>query len=234
MRCIMEPCSLFQLFESAAVGTLPLTGAKLRSNASISPVSLSPQALRHQLDALFNCPLADRGTTMEEAELLKERLQAITEKRKIQVDISRKRTKIDEEKLKLQYLKKKALREQWLQDGLSVQSSQELEARRLQAQGHQQQAKLLQINIQRMEQEIEALERQEMVISRNEGFILQRLKAIEKSPQDIIKEANTDGKKEPVLCIYSANSDIPKSYNSSILKKQKSPDLETKDQPKKQ
>ncbi|XP_064194671.1 palmdelphin isoform X2 [Anguilla rostrata] len=170
---------------------------------------------------------------MEEAQLLKERLQAITEKRKIQEDIAKKRTEIDEEKLKLQYLKKKALREQWLQDGLSVQSSQELEARRLQAQGHQQQARLLQINIQRMEQEVEALERQEMVISKNEGFILKRLKAIEKSPEDIIKEAKADVKKEPAQGVYSAIPYIPKSYKSPNLKKQKSTDLEVMDSSKK-
>ncbi|XP_061099217.1 palmdelphin [Conger conger] len=170
---------------------------------------------------------------MEESELLKERLQAITDKRKIQEDIAKKRTEVDEEKLKLQYLKKKALREQWLQDGVSVHSSQEQEARRLQAQGHQQQAKLLQINIQRMEQEIESLERQEMVISRNESFILKRLRAIEKSPLDIIKEAKTDGKKEPAQIIYSALPDIPTSYKSPDLKKQKSPDLENKEHPKK-
>ncbi|KAJ8376109.1 hypothetical protein SKAU_G00066890 [Synaphobranchus kaupii] len=43
--------------------------------------------------------------TMEEADLLKERFQAITDKRKIQEDIAKKRRDIEEEKLKLQYLK---------------------------------------------------------------------------------------------------------------------------------
>ncbi|KAF6722156.1 Palmdelphin [Oryzias melastigma] len=42
---------------------------------------------------------------MEEAELLKERLQAITDKRRIQEDIAKKRRRIEEEKLKLQYIK---------------------------------------------------------------------------------------------------------------------------------
>ncbi|KAG9338442.1 hypothetical protein JZ751_025846 [Albula glossodonta] len=141
---------------------------------------------------------------MEEAELMKERLQAIT---------------------------KKALREQWLQDGLTVQSMQEAEARRRQAQDNQQQAKLLQISIHRMEQEIGALERQEMMISTNEGFILKRLKAIEKSPQDIIKEAKSETKQEPVPYMHSP--DVQKSYKPSPVKKQKSSELESKDQPKK-
>ncbi|XP_045147965.1 palmdelphin [Echinops telfairi] len=42
---------------------------------------------------------------MEEAELVKERLQAITDKRKIQEEISQKRLRIEEEKLKHQHLK---------------------------------------------------------------------------------------------------------------------------------
>lgn len=39
----------------------------------------------------------------------------------------------------------------------------------------------------RIEKEIEALEREETMISKNEGFILKRLKAIEKTPEEIIK-----------------------------------------------
>lgn len=39
----------------------------------------------------------------------------------------------------------------------------------------------------RTEKEIEALEREELNISTNEGLILNRLKAIEKSTEDIIK-----------------------------------------------
>ncbi|KAJ8409513.1 hypothetical protein AAFF_G00229140 [Aldrovandia affinis] len=172
------------------------------------------------------------GIAMEEAELLKERLQAITEKRKIQEVIAIKRREIDEKKFKLQYLKKKVLREQWLQDGLSVQCPEEAEARRLQAHNNQQQVKLLQITIHRMEQEIEAMDRQEMMISKNEGLILKRLKAVEKSAEDIIKEVKADVTQEPVQYSYSAIPDVPKSYNPSNLKKQKSPELQAKDQPK--
>ncbi|GAA6099529.1 uncharacterized [Tachysurus ichikawai] len=86
---------------------------------------------------------------MEEADLLRGRLQAITEKRRIQEDIAKKRRVIEEEKLKLQYLKKKALREQWLMDGLSGQNEQEEEAMRAQAQEEQQQATVLQQQIHR-------------------------------------------------------------------------------------
>ncbi|KAB5586819.1 hypothetical protein PHYPO_G00005880 [Pangasianodon hypophthalmus] len=126
---------------------------------------------------------------MEEADLLRERLQAITEKRRIQEDIAKKRREIEEEKLKLQYLKKKALREQWLMDGLSGHNEQEEEAMRAQAQEEQQQAMLLQQQIYRIESEIEDLETEEMNISANEELILKRLKEVERTAEDIIKGA---------------------------------------------
>ncbi|XP_061094220.1 palmdelphin isoform X4 [Conger conger] len=170
---------------------------------------------------------------MEEEDLLKERLHAITDKRKIQEDIVNKRRDIEEEKLKLQYLKKKALREQWLMDGLSLQSAQQQEAMELQAQDDQQQTKVLQSNIDRMELEIEALEKQEMMISDHEQLILKRLKEVEKTTEDIIKAINADIQQESTQYIYSAIPDIPKSYKPSPLKKPSSPLLETSDdQPK--
>uniref|UniRef100_A0A3B4ZL57 Palmdelphin n=1 Tax=Stegastes partitus TaxID=144197 RepID=A0A3B4ZL57_9TELE len=101
--------------------------------------------------------------------------------------IAKKRRQIEEEKLKLQYIKKKALREQWLMDGLSQQSEEEQEAMRLQAQDEQQQSDQLQSNILRIEKEIEALETQELNISANEEVVLKRLKEVERTPEDIIK-----------------------------------------------
>uniref|UniRef100_A0A4W5KVY2 Palmdelphin n=1 Tax=Hucho hucho TaxID=62062 RepID=A0A4W5KVY2_9TELE len=145
---------------------------------------------------------------MEEADLVKERLQAITDKRKVQEDIAHKKLQIDKEKLKLQHLKKKSLREQWLMDGAAIQSPQQRETLR----GDQQQTKLLQTSIHRIEKEIEALEREETMISKNEGFILKRLKAIEKTPEEIIKEAN-ENFKETTL-------DVPKFYKPQISRKQ--------------
>ncbi|XP_044033022.1 palmdelphin isoform X4 [Siniperca chuatsi] len=129
---------------------------------------------------------------MEEADLLKERLQAITNKRRIQENIAKKRRQIEEEKLKLQYIKKKALREQWLMDGLSQQSEEEQEAMRLQAHDEQQQSDQLQSNILSIEKEIEALETQELNISANEEVVLKRLKEVERTAEDIIKELNAE------------------------------------------
>ncbi|KAK0153075.1 Palmdelphin [Merluccius polli] len=87
---------------------------------------------------------------MEESELLKERLQAITDKRRVQEDIAKKRRLIEEEKLQLQYIKKKALRDQWLMDGLSPQTEEDQEAQRLLAQEEQEQSVQLQSNIHRV------------------------------------------------------------------------------------
>ncbi|XP_029385294.1 palmdelphin [Echeneis naucrates] len=145
---------------------------------------------------------------MEEADLLKERLQAITDKRRIQEDIAKKRRQIEEEKLKLQYIKKKALREQWLMDGLSQQSEQEQEAMRLQAQDEQQQSDQLQSNILRIEKEIEALETQELNISANEEVVLKRLKEVERTAEDIIKELNADFKADVMYHVSSPLPDI--------------------------
>ncbi|XP_033842145.1 palmdelphin isoform X2 [Periophthalmus magnuspinnatus] len=127
---------------------------------------------------------------MEEESLLKERLQAITDKRRIREDISHKRRDIEEEKLKLQYIKKKSLREQWLMDGL--QSEEEREAMKIQAQDELERTTQLQSNILKMEKEMEELEEQELDLSAKEENILKRLKEVERTTEDIIKELNED------------------------------------------
>uniref|UniRef100_A0A8C1SAT1 Palmdelphin n=1 Tax=Cyprinus carpio TaxID=7962 RepID=A0A8C1SAT1_CYPCA len=149
---------------------------------------------------------------MEEAELLKERIQAITNKKKIQEEIAHKRLEIDREKLKLQHVKKRSVRDLWLMDGMNSSNAQETQK----ALEDAQQTKHLKSSIHRIEKEIEALEREEMNISTNEGLILKRLKAIEKSPEDIIKP------------IY-IHSTIPNMLKPSkpLLKQRKKQDLET-------
>ncbi|RVE60970.1 hypothetical protein OJAV_G00165920 [Oryzias javanicus] len=131
---------------------------------------------------------------MEESNLLKKRLQAITEKHRIQEDIRHKKLELDEMKLRLQHMKlseharretelhnekKKTLRDQWLQQD-SAQQQLLLQ--------DQQQTKALQLSIYRTELEVASLEREESMILTDESFILNRLKAVEKRPEDIIKE----------------------------------------------
>ncbi|XP_068197047.1 palmdelphin isoform X2 [Antennarius striatus] len=134
---------------------------------------------------------------MEEFDLLKERLQAIIDKRHIQEEIRQKKLELDQEKLRLQHLKKKSLREQWLlQDSASHNATDSL--RQQNFQWEQQQTKNLQFSIHRIEMEVQSLERQESIISTNESLILNRLKAVEKSSEDIIKEVQDSFIPEPL------------------------------------
>ncbi|XP_078075563.1 palmdelphin [Mustelus asterias] len=171
---------------------------------------------------------------MEETRLLKERLQAITDKRKIQEKITRQRFEVDEEKLKLKHLKSKSLRERWLLEGVANIYPQEQEAMRKQHQEDQLQSKNLEQNILRLEEEIKYLESQEAQISFNEQLLLKKLKAAERSTADIIKAAQAENDEDHAKFVYSEISDLPKSYNLQIHQRTPSPDTATQDdgQPK--
>ncbi|KAG8511586.1 Palmdelphin [Galemys pyrenaicus] len=171
---------------------------------------------------------------MEEAELVKERLQAITDKRKIQEEISEKRLKIEEEKLKHQHLKKKALREKWLLDGIS--SGKEQEEMKKQNQQDHHQIQLLEQSILRLEKEIHNLEKAELQISTNEEAILKKLKSVERTTEDIIRSVKTE-KEEPleesIEDIYANIPDLPKSYIPSRLRKERNEGIEDDEQNRK-
>ncbi|XP_048799844.1 palmdelphin [Lagopus muta] len=159
---------------------------------------------------------------MDETELLKERLQAITDKRKLQEEIAQKRRKIEEEKLKHQHLKKKALREKWLLDGFSSLTPKEQEEMQKQNQEDQQQTRELEDDISRLEKEIEALEKEEIKVSAKEEAILMKLKSVEKTTEDIIKSvkierAGIEG--EAADYIYANIPDLPKHFRPSALRR---------------
>ncbi|XP_068098685.1 palmdelphin [Hyperolius riggenbachi] len=174
---------------------------------------------------------------MEEAELLKERLLAITDKRKLQEEIAQRRIHIEEGKLKLQHLKKKALREKWLLDGLSTMTPQEQEETLRQNQEDQKQIKMLELNISRLEEEIENLEKQEVQLSAKEVKVLQRLKSVERTTEDIIRAVNAEVREgmhiEPVRDIYAGIPDLPPSYKPTFVRKMESAQLENGDEPRK-
>lgn len=131
---------------------------------------------------------------MAEAELHKERLQAIAEKRKRQTEIEGKRQQLDEQILLLQHSKSKVLREKWLLQGVPAGTAEEEEARRRQSEEDEFRVKQLEDNIQRLEQEIQALESEESQISAKEQIILEKLKETEKSFKELQKSfSNTDG-----------------------------------------
>ncbi|XP_063795894.1 palmdelphin isoform X2 [Pseudophryne corroboree] len=172
---------------------------------------------------------------MEEAELLKERLLAITDKRKLQEEIAQRRLKIEEEKLSLHHLKKKALREKWLLDGLSTMTPEEQEETLRQNQEDQKQIKLLELNIGRLEREIDDLERQETQLSAKEVRVLQRLKSVERTTEDIIKAAavNYEVREEPVRDIYAGIPDLPPSYKPTFIRRMESDLCENGEEPRK-
>ncbi|KAM5184859.1 PALM2-AKAP2 fusion protein isoform 3-T3 [Callospermophilus lateralis] len=128
---------------------------------------------------------------MAEAELHKERLQAIAEKRKRQTEIEGKRQQLDEQVLLLQHSKSKVLREKWLLQGIPAGTAEEEEARQRQSEEDEFRVKQLEDNIQRLEQEIQALESEESQISAKEQIILEKLKETEKSFKDFQKSFST-------------------------------------------
>nr|XP_004664008.2 palmdelphin isoform X1 [Jaculus jaculus] len=171
---------------------------------------------------------------MEEAELVRGRLQAITDKRKIQEEISQKRLKIEEEKLKHQHLKKKTLREKWLFDGIS--SGKDQEEIKKQSQQDQHQIEVLEQSILRLEKEIQDLEKAELQISTNEEAILKKLKSIERTTEDIIRSVKVekeDNPEESIQDIYANIPDLPKSYIPSRLRKDRNEGIEDDDQNRK-
>ncbi|KAL1772635.1 palmdelphin [Sigmodon hispidus] len=171
---------------------------------------------------------------MEEAELMKERLQAITDKRKIQEEISQKRLKIEEEKSKHQHLKKKALREKWLLDGTG--SGKEQEEMKKQNQQDLHQTQVLEQSILRLEKEIQDLEKAELQISANEEAILKKLKSIERTTEDIIRSVKVEKEQIPeetIEEIYANIPDLPSSYIPSRLRKERNKGQEDDEQNRK-
>uniref|UniRef100_A0A803VCX4 A-kinase anchor protein 2 C-terminal domain-containing protein n=1 Tax=Ficedula albicollis TaxID=59894 RepID=A0A803VCX4_FICAL len=149
---------------------------------------------------------------MAEAELHKERLQAIAEKRKRQTEIEGKRQQLEDQILQLQHFKSKALREKWLLQGIPAGSAEEEEARRKQSEEDELKVKKLEENIHRLEQEIQKLESEESQISAKEQIILEKLKETEKSFDNFQKSfSHQDG--DAVNYIYSQIPELPTLYS---------------------
>ncbi|XP_020831885.1 paralemmin-1 isoform X2 [Phascolarctos cinereus] len=150
---------------------------------------------------------------MAEAELHKERLQAIAEKRKRQAEIEGKRQQLDEQILQLQHSKSKALREKWLLQGMPAGTAEEEEARKRQSEEDEFRVKKLEDNIHRLEQEIQTLESEESQISAKEQIILEKLKETEKSLKDFQKSfSNADG------AVYAMEINVEKDKQTGETK----------------
>ncbi|XP_069486875.1 PALM2-AKAP2 fusion protein isoform X3 [Ambystoma mexicanum] len=148
---------------------------------------------------------------MAEAELHRERLQAIAEKRKRQTEIEDKRQLLEDQILQLQHLKSKLLREKWLMQGTAAPSAEEEEARRQQSEEEEQKVKQLEDNVHRLGEDIKTLECEESQISAKEQIIREKLREAETSFQDLQKSfASQDG--DAVNHIYSQIPDLRDLY----------------------
>ncbi|XP_039423721.1 A-kinase anchor protein 2 isoform X6 [Corvus cornix cornix] len=155
---------------------------------------------------------------MAEAELHKERLQAIAEKRKRQTEIEGKRQQLEDQILQLQHFKSKALREKWLLQGIPAGSAEEEEARRKQSEEDELKVKKLEENIHRLEQEIQKLESEESQISAKEQIILEKLKETEKSFDHLQKSFSHQDGGAGGLAVLLRDPPGPCSCESSEVK----------------
>ncbi|XP_069818279.1 A-kinase anchor protein 2 isoform X2 [Dendropsophus ebraccatus] len=152
---------------------------------------------------------------MAEAELQRERLQAIAEKRKRQAAIEDKRQQLEDQILQLQHLKSKSLREKWLMQGAPAGSVEEEEARKRQCEEDEEKLKLLEGNVQRLEQDIVQLESEESLISAKEQILREKLKETELSFVDLQKSLSNENK-DAVNYIYSKIPDITSLYTRQL------------------
>ncbi|XP_045548653.1 A-kinase anchor protein 2 isoform X3 [Salmo salar] len=129
---------------------------------------------------------------MAEAELHKERLQALAEKRKRQSEIEDKRRQLDDLVLQLQHLKSKAMRERWLLQGTPPGANDEDDGRRRQLEKDEEQGKRLEDTIHRLESEIGLLESEECQISAKEQILRERLRKTERSIEDLQKSLQNE------------------------------------------
>ncbi|XP_067872719.1 paralemmin 1a isoform X2 [Heterodontus francisci] len=116
---------------------------------------------------------------MSETLFQQERLQAIAEKRKRQMEIENKKRQLEDERRQLQHLKSKALRERWLLEGTPSSAAEEDEGMKKQFQEDNVKTKQMEETIQRLERELESLENGDIAISK-ENSIEEKLKDEEK------------------------------------------------------
>ncbi|KAF7701359.1 hypothetical protein HF521_002524 [Silurus meridionalis] len=134
------------------------------------------------------------ASEMAEAELHKERLQALAEKRKRQTEIEDKRRQLDDLVLQFQHLRSKAMRERWLLQGTPTGPDEKDEESRRQVEQDELHIKKLEDSIQRLESEIILLENEESQISAKEQVLRERLRETESSIEDLQKSLqNQDG-----------------------------------------
>ncbi|XP_016399297.1 paralemmin-2-like isoform X4 [Sinocyclocheilus rhinocerous] len=161
--------------------------------------------------AMMGTPLRRKAPAYEmaEAELHKERLQALAEKRKRQAEIEDKRRQLDDLVLQIQHFKSKAMRERWLLQGTPAVPQEEDDGRRKQVEQDELHVKTLEDAIHRLESEICLLETEESQISAKEQVLRERLRETERSIEDLQKVYLSDQDHDAVNYNCSQIPDLP-------------------------
>lgn len=123
---------------------------------------------------------------MDETEKYKQRLEAIAEKRRLQEEQDRARREMEDERLRLQQLKRKSLRDQWLMEGAPL-SPTSLEAPRSPLWGSQ--AQEIEKNIDKLQSESQRLaEEEEKLKEQMEDGQMQEPVKVAETAAEIIKD----------------------------------------------
>nr|XP_032826844.1 uncharacterized protein LOC116951993 isoform X3 [Petromyzon marinus]XP_032826845.1 uncharacterized protein LOC116951993 isoform X4 [Petromyzon marinus] len=149
------------------------------------------------------------------AQLQKERLQTLTERRSRQEDIENKKRALEDEKLNLQHFKTKVLRERWLLEGAPAGSAEEQAAVKNQLAENEQRSKQLEETIHRLEAEIDRGECEEAELKAKEKGLLQRLRDAEAAVKDAATASSTAGADE-VKYVYSEVGAIPQQLLAKV------------------
>ncbi|KAK7929962.1 hypothetical protein WMY93_006357 [Mugilogobius chulae] len=131
------------------------------------------------------------GARMDEAEKYKQRLEAIAEKRRLVEEQERAKRDMEDERIRLQQLKRKSLRDQWLMEGPPL-SPNSLDAPRSPLWGTQ---------AQEMEKRIEKLESQTQQLAEAEEKITEQMQLgqtktveVEETATEIVQNVVHNGK----------------------------------------
>ncbi|XP_052464642.1 A-kinase anchor protein 2 isoform X1 [Carassius gibelio] len=164
--------------------------------------------------SMMGTPLRRKAPAYEmaEAELHKERLQALAEKRKRQAEIEDKRRQLDELVLQLQHFKSKAMRERWLLQGTPGVPQEGDEGLRKQVEQDELHVKTLEDTIHRLESEICLLENEESQISAKERVLRERLRETERSIEDLQKSLQ---KQDGDAVNYNCSQNLPELNSQS-------------------
>ncbi|XP_049422916.1 paralemmin-3 isoform X1 [Epinephelus fuscoguttatus] len=167
---------------------------------------------QHSGYRLHGTPL---GARMDETEKYKQRLEAIAEKRRLQEEQDRARRDLEDEKLRLQQLKRKSLRDQWLMEGAPLSpASPDAQSPRSPLWGSQ--AQEIEKRIDKLQSENQQLtEEEEKLKEQMEGGQIEAVKVAEAGAEMALDAVVQNGEKN-TLGLGTAKDEV-KTSQSALL-----------------